>query len=586
MRHETFPLADCHGDDGAADDGATDDGADLGLSRLVATLDDRFIPAGLTLGRLVEAVVEVLHGLDLMESAFGEDSLGEAATRLLDASEQLRQAPVRQVERAGRITALHTVIASLNARSEDVARVLTVLEFYTVNLKIAAAGEGDFVEFAQDMRAKLVDGGRLVQDFQHQVALLQKSLHEMKGVDAVLTRECERVIPAVPDRLASEVARLQGQRQRLSASSEATRALVLSLQAGIGEALGALQIGDIARQRIEHVSEGIAMLAEEPALQEDGGHQAARGHFLALLAALLGDAGREFGAETGHLRAALRALTPDCDALLASDLQSRAIAAGGDFLHTMEACIAEAHTMSHQLQVADDKAGSISQVVLGVVNALRERVQVIEDLRLEVDYMAINVNIRARREAAVGRPVAVIADAIRLASQDLATLTARVNDAAGELGAISETLESDCAGIPGESAGHALSAALAAIGTCAEQADSAKRDVSHRAGEVVGMLRDTIRDLGVAESLSRRLDAAAAQLTLQAEQARAGASGASEHESLEALLMRLGARYSMASERIIHDGFLLPGMEPLAGAAPAPGGFGGDDDDLFANALF
>ncbi|MFX4543596.1 hypothetical protein ABTA76_20315, partial [Acinetobacter baumannii] len=77
-------------------------------------------------------------------------------------------------------------------------------------------------------------------------------------------------------------------------------------QAGIGEALGALQIGDIARQRIEHVSEGIAMLAEEPALQEDGGHQAARGHFLALLAALLGDAGREFGAETGHLRAALR----------------------------------------------------------------------------------------------------------------------------------------------------------------------------------------------------------------------------------------------------------------------------------------
>ncbi|MFX9246884.1 hypothetical protein ABTN73_20725, partial [Acinetobacter baumannii] len=76
-----------------------------------------------------EAVVEVLHGLDLMESAFGEDSLGEAATRLLDASEQLRQAPVRQVERAGRITALHTVIASLNARSEDVARVLTVLEF-------------------------------------------------------------------------------------------------------------------------------------------------------------------------------------------------------------------------------------------------------------------------------------------------------------------------------------------------------------------------------------------------------------------------------------------------------------------------
>jgi hypothetical protein len=34
--------------------------------------------------------------------------------------------------------------------------------------------------------------------------------------------------------------------------------------------------------------------------------------------------------------------------------------------------------------------------------------------------MAINVNIRARRDAAIGKPVAVIADEIRICSQQLA----------------------------------------------------------------------------------------------------------------------------------------------------------------------
>ncbi|WP_408590420.1 chemotaxis protein [Novosphingobium sp.] len=593
MRHEVFP--DASGATpwpGEIEPGAaTPSGSDLGLGDVVATLDDRFIPAGMTLGRLVETIASVLRGLDVMEGAFGEETGGKAAKRLLTAGEQMRAAPQRQAERTARIEALHTVIARLSGLSEEVARVLTVLEFYTVNLKIAAAGEHDFVEFAQDMRAKLVDGGRQVEDFQRQVRVLQSSLRDMKGVDDVLAHECARVIPAVPDTLVAEVGRLQARQQHMSTVSVRTRGLALSLQSRIGEALGALQVGDIARQRIEHVIEGLAMLEAElaSAPPADGtvasDAAAAQGRFLALLTALLEDAGQEFAHETGRLLDALTALGPDCDALLGKNANEQAISAGGAFLHTMGDCIADARKMSHQLQVADTKAGAISEVVLGVVNALRERVKVVEDLRVEVDYMAINVNIRARREASIGRPVAVIADAIRTASQDLAALTEMVNTAAEELGSISETLESNRIHAGGSNAEADLTAALEAIDTCAGLADQAMQDVDQQSGEIVGLLRETTGDLSVSTTLSRKLASAAAQLGQQAADHSASALSGSDGV-LQRLLERLGVRYSMASERIIHNRHLLPGMTALGGADIASPVAEQSDDDLFDSALF
>jgi hypothetical protein len=112
-----------------------------------------------------------------------------------------------------------------------------------------------------------------------------------------------------------------------------------------------------------------------------------------------------------------------------------------DFLHDLSNCIADAHGMTGQLQRANEKATEIAEVVVQVVHALRQRVQAIESLRFDVDYMAINVNIRARRDAQIGRPVAVIADEIRICSQQLAELILGIGHVADDLGVQSQAFE-------------------------------------------------------------------------------------------------------------------------------------------------
>jgi hypothetical protein len=48
---------------------------------------------------------------------------------------------------------------------------------------------------------------------------------------------------------------------------------------------------------------------------------------------------------------------------------------------------------------------------------------------------------------------------------------------------------------------------------------------------------------------------------------------------LRELLPRIARSYTMASERVIHDAFLLPDMDPVSVAAPAAGGGLDDEDD-------
>ena len=61
-----------------------------------------------------------------------------------------------------------------------------------------------------------------------------------------------------------------------------------------------------------------------------------------------------------------------------------------------------------------------------------------------------------------------------------------------------------------------------------------------------------------------------------------------EEEALRELLIAIGRSYTMADERRVHDGFLLPGMTPLAAAAGASAlpGAGSDNDGAFDDGLF
>jgi methyl-accepting chemotaxis protein len=588
MKHTSFPVFDAT----SPGIGQTAD-AQAGMADIVTSLDSRFIPAGETLARLVEAMGAVLSGLDVMGRVLGDGSGGdsEAAEALLSAARQLREAPERQSERARQVTSLAAVMQKLGTLSAEIARILTVLEFYTVNLKIAAAGADEFVEFANDMAVKLKSGSREVEAFNNQIKVMQSSLADMRRVDDVLARECARVIPQVPNRLVDEVQQLRSRQAWLSQVAGNTRAIIMRLQGRVGTALAAMQVGDITRQRLEHVLDGCraleSLLADPAAVDPDG----TRGHMLRLYGDQLGDLTRDFIDQTGDLLDALGALGPDCAQLLGNGRRDDTMHQSNDFLHDLSNCIADAHGMTGQLQRANEKATEIAEVVVQVVHALRQRVQAIESLRFDVDYMAINVNIRARRDAQIGRPVAVIADEIRICSQQLAELILGIGHVADDLGVQSQAFENghSMTGQPGVDT--MLGNALQIIRQGASESEQAMADVDKRAQGIASMIDAASDELSICGTLSESLRAMTDSFAVLAGRDEVDVAAQKPHP-VEGLMGDMARKYTMSSERRVHDRHLLPGMAPLMGISVVHAGLGAtnpppdDDDALFDDALF
>ncbi|WDF71726.1 chemotaxis protein [Novosphingobium sp. KACC 22771] len=590
MKHARFTLVET---DHAPASGQTAE-AQSGMADIVAGLDSRFIPAGETLARLVEAMGAVLSGIDTMGQVLGEDS-GEdsgAAQALLSAAHQLREAPARQAERAQQVAALCRVMQQLGTHSAEIARILTVLEFYTVNLKIAAAGADEFVEFANDMSVKLKSGSREVEAFNNQIKVMQSSLADMRRVDDVLARECARVIPQVPDRLVAEVDQLRSRQMWLAQVAAFSRDIILRLQGRVGVALGAMQIGDITRQRLEHVLDGCRALEHALADPQGADKDGTRGHMLRLYGDQLADLTGDFIDQTGDLLDVLGSLGPDCAQLLNQTHRDATMQQSGHFLRNLGECIAGAQGMTGQLQRANEKAVEIADVVVQVVHALRQRVQTIESLRFDVDYMAINVNIRARRDAQIGRPVAVIADEIRICSQQLAELILSIAKVADDLGLQSEAFENGHDGGAQMGVDTMLTNALAIIRQGAGQSEEALGEVDRRAQGIAGMIDVACDELSICGTLSENLRAMTDSFAVLAGTDQPDTNAASPHPAAT-LMEDIARRYTMSSERRVHDRHLLPGMAPLTGASTGHAGGPGaiypppdDDDALFDDALF
>lgn len=601
------------------------------LADIVAGLDARFMQAGEILETTIVTIDRVVQGLDGVGRTFEGGAAGAAVDNLSAVAHRLTGVPEQQALRSSEIAAVRAISRELNGYVAEVDKALEVLKIYGINVKIAASGAEDFVDFAIRMQRQLEAGGDQIKGFGVKLAELELSLEEMETSDRWLMRECAKVVPEVPERLASDAAGLREQQAKLCALAAQVRAIAQAIQGNVAAILGAIQIGDITRQRLEHVLDGCARLDERcPAETAPGapGHHAAapdatdapatdaraatddgasdattdaldalvgaesgtaatgdgsgaRGHMLRLFSAQLFDTAENFGLETEKLIASLRDMGPQAAQLLAFGKGKDSLSESRVFLRRVEAGVARADAMTLQLRNADRQVESVISLILDTVNDLEARARKVRDLRIDVQQMAINIGLRCRHAETVGRPVIVIANEIRSYSEKLDSSTSGIIDAAGKLGSVSLTMREQ-----GEREGFdsedALSRSISAIGEGAERTESAMAATGSEAGEIVGMLRDIGEQLGSSLALRETIEQLAATLGALAgpEETPDDAGDAVARSLME----ELARSYTMAREREVHDRFLLPGMTPTASAPSGSDGL--DDDDLFEDALF
>lgn len=390
-------------------------------------------------------------------------------------------------------------------------------------------------------------------------------------------------------KLAEDAAALQQHQAKLATLASHIADMARDIRGKVGVALGALQIGDITRQRLEHVSEGIVSLAaflderksEDPAILE-----AVEGRILALLAAQAADTIDHFQREARLLTHSLREIGPDAARLLAlKDVGATGQENDGQsFLHVLEQGIAEVESVTGQLREADEHSDRLSSATSETVESLVGRLKAVSKVQSDVQQMAWNTGLRCMRmEQQGGRGLAVISSEIRAFANNLEMVSGKILQTFEQLAAAATSIRERREQAGRTDAGRALTDSLSSIRAGGRKMEESLSSLDGDASSVVAILRDTTDRVDCEAEIGSALLEVAARLSAFARSEEDVSESAAE--PLSDMLDRVYRSYTMAREREIHKRFVLPGDMETETASEMPAG-AETDEDLFDDALF
>jgi hypothetical protein len=559
------------------------------LDEIAGGLDARFLPVSTTLVQLVETIDTVVRGLAEIQSAFATSDGGQAIDAMLVAADKLVAAPTVQAQRRLCFEDARGTVAALTSCSADLDRVIEMLQFYIMNIKIVAAGTSDFVDFADEMRSQLDNGRSEVAQFNEAISSLLSNINGLLVADGNVAKECFKIIPDVPDRLRAAASSLRDQQGKLADVAHTTGDIAARIQQRIVAALSAIQIGDIARQRIEHVvlactiADELSVASNSDDTVFDQATRFTRAHIFKLSVAQLESIRSDFSHEACQLLECLELLVPDSRKLLEFSKSNATISESGLFIGKIEDAISQTRSLTDQLSDADDEASSILRSVMATVDSIATRVRHVQLVGLKVGNMSVNAHLRCRRHEAISKPVAVIAREIKVQA-DL------IKDRTVAIGGFSERLKelaTEISGLKGaglETVADALNNSLTALRGAAQRTDVGVSQVNVNASALTEKIEQTAADLRESLGLLSQIDTVISDLTLATEPVEPDCAITPEHP-LWAIMDRLKDSYTMASERAVHNRFLL-GSLPGCALDDAAGEGDVSDDDLFDDALF
>jgi methyl-accepting chemotaxis protein len=393
-------------------------------------------------------------------------------------------------------------------------------------------------------------------------------------------------LPRILENAGSSLAAISAKRQDAAALSRSLVEEFDAVSRNIGELVNSLQYQDITRQRLEHVAEALEeTLGPLRAGAPGAGLEAATVAKLQL--AHLRDAAAEFVAAVGRIGGAL-----DDMAARIREMSSRSEgivhAASGDAqsLRVMEDSLAAASRALQGYSVSTGSLAAAAETVTSAIGPIAGFAARIEEIGLRIERVSLNTNVKAARLGKDGAALSAIAGAIQSTAADSRGRTGAVIDAIARVSQCAESLSTSASanrsrgGVTDLSqlAGEFASQAAAATGRLPEIA------------QLAATLAADVASLAAGLNASAEFHAVSGRCT-SALEAVAAAAGAT---AIAANLEQLRARYTMETERAVHDSVLGPDQAPgqtpgqtpdqapsLAQASPAAGEDLGDNVELF-----
>ncbi|OAN65384.1 hypothetical protein [Sphingomonas sp. TDK1] len=544
------------------------------ISQVASQLDARFVSAGEALAQAYAIVERLVGALEGVTNALGRDAAEAAVDNMRATADRLERLPAVQ---AARQAGLESIAGGARPLANHIAQVKRTLDFLRIcglNIKVAAAGRNGFADFADTMNVRLDVGEVEIAGIGIEIEQLTASIPALIDVDRQLAAECAKVIPHVPRKLAADAEALQRHQAADAARAARIAAVAREIHGKVATAIGAMQVGDSTRQRLEHVASGIQALIAYRDAADPADAIPVVGHMVALFAAQASDTIEAFQAESRRLTESLRGIAPSAAQLLEIKAEGDREQTGGDnsvFLGALEKSVADVAQVTARLRDADAKAQTLGGSTSDSAERLAQRLRVVHRVNHDVHLMAWNTDLRCHRLGDEGKALAMVASEIRGFATTLATISAEIRQSVESLVAAVTALRDPEAEHGGDAA-EALTDSLACIRDGAQRMRDGMAGLTEDAAAVNRILETTTSNVDCEAAFGDKLRSVVLQLKLFG--TPCGDAEGGVEAALAELLDGMARSYTMAREREIHQRFALPGT-----VSNAPTVMDDDDDD-------
>ncbi len=549
-------------------------------------IEARFLDAGEVLSDAVDGIAALVTALDALTQALSPATIAATTQQLAAAAARLSAMPEEQSARRAAIGKLEGRRAVLSSGVEDMRRSLAYMRAFTVSIKITAGGiasvDPEFHVFAQETCARVESGRKEVDGLEDNLCKLKNELQLAVPRAEALARGCAAMIPAVPDQLLASAAIMAEHRGQIAAATAEAGALARDVRKKVTRILGALQIGDSTRQRVEHIQAGIKLLDVHDIATPPEAASRIRALLCALLAALLDSTLADFSNDVAQIGSGLAGLAQDAAALLRlRDVAFGKAEGGADgFMQALEQRVGVAVGLVTEIEQADALARDTGRQAAAAAQALSDRLGAVQTMKTDVLYMALNTTLKSARLGEDGRPLSIIASELRVHAGFLDIIATASVAALKTLIETAAELSRDNGGVEAMGAGAALESAISCIKLAGE---TTERDVATLAAQgeaVLRLLARSTQRLDFQKEIGGTLGQVAEDLTSLA--ADAAQCGDAIQEPLAAHFAALAAIYTMAKEREIQAGVAAEWGISL----PAPPAAPSTAEDVFEDELF
>ncbi|WP_404400472.1 hypothetical protein [Pelagibacterium halotolerans] len=471
-------------------------------------------------------------------------------------------------EEVGCLDRLNAMAQAASTPMHALRKSVRTIKLVAVNARVIASvtqgDQRDLEVFTVDVRDLTQKVDEAVADFAKAYERFAHDLANARSASMAFAERHDGTMTGIVSRLDKHLNSVAAYRQRAAAAAGEHTDLTAQIRARVSQAVSALQIGDMTRQRVEHVEEALAMLVERASGVNVDTHAAAA----RLLAALLEDAGQDFERQVADLAQTLEDLADDADKVLLAGKSEAATAFsdGEAALGSIVDELAEIRALFRDFAQTRAETEKIAAEVARSVAVMVERLAAIGEIEQSIRLLSFNTAVQCAKLGEEGGALRVIAQSLR------------------EI--VSETVEASSAILGALDAAESHAQALA-DGAAAGQArriaalESAADGAVDLLGQVSGRLRVHVSTMtAVGPQAVKQLNTAAGHAAgqrnlsavLHAAQAEILALASSEPDlsALDAeFFARLRARYTMDGERQVHDRILdLPPSLDATATAP------------------